>query len=63
MSRERIKDNFDEPPSGIYDMVNSYYPIVCYPIAPIHVYRVLFWHKANKERDNNIRVSDNTNNV
>ncbi len=39
----------DEPPSRISNMARGYNFLVCYPIAPVHVYRVLFWYKADKE--------------
>ncbi len=40
----------DKPPSRISNLVNSYYPVVCYPIAPINAYRVLFWFRTHKKR-------------
>ena len=38
----------EQPPSRVQGLANSYYPISCYPIAPVNVYRVLLWFKASK---------------
>ncbi len=53
----------DKPPGRIQHMVNNYNPVVCYPIAPINVYRILFWFKAKQKRVRRIVRADNTDHV
>ncbi len=48
----------DKPPSRVQFLVGCYNPVVCYPIAPINAYRVLFWHKTDKERSDGTRGSN-----
>ncbi len=57
--KTRIGDKMDDkPPNRVFNLVDCYYPHVCHTIAPVNVYRVLFWVKAEEKRVFSSRSSD-----
>jgi len=57
------RETSDEPPSRVQNLANSYYPLVCHTVAPVNVYRVLFWVKTEEERVFSSRSSDTSHDV
>ena len=63
VTTNRIVEESDEPPNRIQHMASYYYPVMCSPVPPVHVYRFLFWNKAEEKRNNSNGAPDSADDV